>query len=394
MAERIDQATARRIALAAQGFGRDRSGRVDVRHFRAAMRDMGVLQLDSVNVVVRSHYLPVFSRVGSYDHAALDRYTAHSSEIFEYWGHEASLLPVDLYPSFRWRMDDAAVRPWRRAAALMREHPGYIESVEDQIRDEGALSVSDLHDRGERTGNWWGWGPGKIALEYLFAVGRISAYRGRQFTRVYDLAERIVPAEHFNAPVPDREAAYRRLLLKGARHHGIGTGADIGDYYRLHMPTARPILRDLAAEGALIEVEVPGWRGPVYLHPDAVRARSSRGTALLSPFDPVVWYRDRAERLFGFHYRIEIYVPEPKRRFGYYVLPFLLDGDLVGRVDLKAHRSAGVLEVRSAFHEEDVSPSVVAGPLCDELELLAGWLGLDSVSYGDRGNLVSALAKI
>ena len=355
------------------------------------LRTIGLLQLDSVNVAVRSHYLPVFSRVGGYERAALDSYASHSGELFEYWGHEASLLPVDMFPLFRWRMDDAVGRPWRRVTALRDEHPGYIEKVENEIATRGPLTVSQLADPGERTGPWWGYGRGNVALAYLFAAGRISARRGKQFIRIYDLTERIIPTDVFARRAPERSVAYRFLLELSARHHGIGTAADLGDYYRLHMPTARPILEELAADGVVVRVDVPGWRGPTYLYPDAVRAKTMRGTALLSPFDPLVWNRDRAERLFNFHYRIEIYVPKAKRRFGYYVLPFLLDGELVGRVDLKAHRDTGDLEVRTAHHEDGVDVPRVAGALRDELDGLASWLELDRVIHADKGNLIRAL---
>lgn len=394
MTQLIDAGTARRIALAAQGFHTTRaSGRVDVRHYRKLLRTLGLLQLDSVNVLVRSHYLPVFSRLGAYDRTALDRFTSHSRELFEYWGHEASLLPIDVYPLLRWRMKAFATKPWRRAQALMKDHPGYLDRVVQQIAERGPSTVSDLAERGERTGSWWGYGPSKTALEWLFAIGRLSAYRGKQFIRVYDLAERLIPAEVYSVTSPDRDDCYRELLLRAARFHGLGTAADLADYYRLHIPTARPLLAELAAEGHLVEATVPGWRHPAYLHPDAAIPRRDRGTTLLSPFDPVVWHRDRAHRLFGFHYRIEIYVPQAKRVHGYYVLPFMLDGDLVGRVDLKAHRKTGTLEVRGAFHEADVDPKTVAGPLRDELARLAGWLELDTVTHGDRGNLMPTLAK-
>ncbi len=394
MVERIDPTAARRIALAAQGFGRLRArGRVDVRHFRKLMRSVGLLQLDSVNVIARSHYLPAFSRIGPYDRGALDRYAAHSRELFEYWGHEASLLPVEDFPLFRWRMESFARRPWRRARELMSEHPGYIEQVEEEIRERGPLTVSDFTDRGGRRGPWWGWGPGKVALEYLFATGRVSARRGPQFIRVYDLAERMIPVEHYRGTPAPQHDAYRQLLLRSARFHGVGTSADLADYYRLHLPTARPILEELAGDGLLVRAEVPGWRGPTYLHPEAVRARSAAGTALVSPFDPLVWNRDRALRLFDFHYRIEIYVPEPKRTYGYYVLPFLHDGHLVGRVDLKAHRTSGNLEVRSAHHEAGVDPAHVAGPLREELCRVAQWLRLDGIVFADRGSLMPALQR-
>ena len=354
------------------------------------MRSVGLLQLDSVNVVTRSHYLPAFSRLGPYNRGVLDHYASRSGEVFEYWGHEASLLPMEDFPLFRWRME--AEPPWRRVRDLEREHPGYIDSVEEEVRRRGPLTVSDLADGGSRTGPWWGYGRGKIALEWLFATGRITAYRDEQFTRIYDLTERVVPPDIHRRPAPDPIVAHRQLLVRAAGYHGVGTVADIADYYRLHVPTARRLLADIAAEGTLMEVEVDGWRGPTYLHPGAVHPRRIHATALLSPFDSLVWQRERTERLFGFRYRIEIYVPRPQRIHGYYVLPFMLDGELVGRVDLKAHRSEGVLEVRGAYHEPELEVGRVAAELRQELERMAGWLGLERVRVVVNGNLARALA--
>lgn len=385
---RIDQA--RRVALAAQGFSTPRPrGSADRRHFRRVFRTAGLLQLDSVNVVSRSHYLPVLARLGPYDRDRLDAYTTHPNEIYEYWGHEASLLPVDTYPLFAFRMED--MKPWQRVAALEKDHPGYVKAVYEEIGAHGPLTVSDLADPGARTGPWWGYGSGKIALEWLFATGRITAWRDRNFTRVYDLTERVLPQEALDAePLPQPEA-YRRLLLLAAQHHGLGTAADLADYYRLHNPTARPILESLATDGLLEEVEVPGWRGPVYMDPGAVMPRRAQGTALLSPFDPVVWHRDRTERLFDFRYRIEIYVPKEKRVYGYYVLPFLMDGELVARVDLKADRTERVLRVQAAHIEPDRDSSEVAARLATSLEEMAAWLGMDQVVVVQRGGLAPTL---
>jgi uncharacterized protein YcaQ len=350
---------------------------------------MQLLQLDSVNVVARSHYLPMFARLGPYDRDALNDWTSHSGEMFEYWAHEASVLPIDHYPLLRWRMDEP-VR-WRRYRELVEEHPGYIESVLAEVALNGPLTVGDLEDAGDRIGPWWGYGRGKIALEYLFAMGHITGYRTGNFTRLYDLPERVLPADLLDAEPPTQEEAYEELLMRSAAAHGIGTAADLFDYYRLHGPTARPILQRMAEAGRLEIVEVPGWKGPVYLHPDAVRPRSVGGSALLSPFDPVVWNRDRALRLFDFHYRIEIYVPKPKRIHGYYVLPYLVDGHLVGRVDLKLDRAEGRLLVQGAFHEEGADPAHVARRLAGDLTTMAAWLGAEDVEVRDYGNLVGRL---
>ena len=383
---------ARRIALAAQGFGLARPpGRIDRRHFRKVIAHVGLLQLDSVNVLQRSHYLPVWSRLGAYPMEALDEFTARSGEMFEYWGHVASLLPVKLYPLMRWRMDEIEAGP--RTQRMMREHPEYVDMVYDEIAAHGPLTVSDLSDPGARTGPWWGHGKGKIALDWLFSKGKITAYRNGNFGRLYDLPERVIPADHLSAPKVERLDAFRRLLVLSARHHGVGTAADLADYYRLHRPTARRVIAELAAAGELEEIAVQGWAQPAYLHPAAQLPRRAHGTALLSPFDSLVWERDRTERLFGFRYRIEIYVPKPERVYGYYVLPFLLDGRLVGQVDLKADRSRGVLMVQAAHCEPDHEPAAVAPRLASELLAMSRWLGLGDVAIARKGNLATALRK-
>ena len=384
---------ARRIALGAQGFsGTPPTGRIDVRHFRRVMDTLGLIQLDSVNVCVRTHYMPFYSRLGPYDRDRLDEWLNESGENIEYWAHEASVFPVDRYPLWRWRM--AEMRPWRRTLALMEEHPGVIEDVYGQVRDHGPLTVQDLDAPNHRNEPWWGYGPGKLALEHLFARGEISALRTGNFVRRYDLPERMLPDGMLEQSLIPKEEAYRRLLHEALRSHGIGTALDIIDYHRLHAPSARPILADMADRGDIEEVSVPGWRGPVYLDPAAVRPRTITGATLVSPFDPIVWYRDRTERLFGFRYRIEIYVPERDRVFGYYVLPLLLDGSLVGRVDCKADRSEGRLLVRGAFSEAGTDPIAVSRALASELERFARWLGLDGIVIERNGDLAPRLTEL
>ena len=388
----LSNAQARRIALAAQGFSDPRpSGRVDRRHFRKVIGQIGLLQLDSVNVLQRSHYLPMWSRLGPYPAEALDQYTSHSGEMFEYWGHVASLLPVELHRLLRWRMDE--MRPGPRTTAMLEDHPEYLESVLDEISEHGPLTVSDLSDPGTRTGPWWGHGKGKIALDWLFSIGKLTAYRNGNFGRLYDLPERVIGADHLNSPTPTKEEAFRELLTLSAQHHGIGTAADLCDYYRLNVPFSRPILAEMVAAGELEEVTVEGWSRPAYLDPAAKLPRRIETAALLSPFDPVVWERDRVERLFGFFYRIEIYVPEPDRIHGYYVLPFLMDDALVARVDLKADRKNSRLLVKGSFHEESVDPEEVAGRLAPEVEAMGTWLGLSAVEIYDNGNLASHLER-
>ena len=383
---------ARRVALAAQGLHRPRPpGRRDRRHFRRLVADLGVLQLDSVNVVARSHYLPAFARLGPYDHDRLDRYLADGHEVFEYWGHEASVMPSSLHPYLRWRM--AAMRPWGRVRSLLEEHPEYVQAVYDELVARGPLTVGQLSDPGSRTGPWWGHGRGRAALDWLFATGRITARRDHRFVRVWDLPERHLPSTILAQDAVPAEEAHEHLLMRAAKHHGVGTAKDLADYYRLNVPRSRPILERLAEAGRLRRVEVEGWRQPAYLHPEATRPRRVSGTALLSPFDSLIWERQRTERLFGFRYRIEIYVPERDRVHGYYVLPYLMDGALVARVDLKARREQSVLAVRAAHVEPGREGRVVAEPLARDLEAMARWLGLDAVTPESRGNLARALRR-
>lgn len=390
--KRVSLPAARRIALGAQGFNdRSPTGAVTARHFRRVLDRMTILQLDSVNVVSRSHYLPMLSRLGPYDRAKLDAFLYRSGENFEYLGHEASITSQELHPLLRWRMQKSR---WKRAVALEKELPGYVQAVLDEVRTEGPRSVKDLNDPGERTGPWWGQSKGKVALEWLYTSGRLAIReRNNMFVTVYDLPERVIRPEVLAEPDVDEEEAFRQLLMLGARSHGIGTAADIADYFRLRMPVARPLFADLVDSGALEMVEVDGWTEPALLHPEAKRPRAITGRALLSPFDPIIWFRPRAERLFDFEYRIEIYVPEPKRVYGYYVLPFLLDGELVARVCLKADRKDGVLLVRGSYAEEGVDIDRVSSELSGALDEMAGWLDLHDVHVADHGNLATPLRR-
>lgn len=379
---------ARRISLAAQGFNGGRpSGRIDVRHFRRVMDTIGLVQLDSVNVCIRTHYMPFYSRLGPYDRVALDRWLNESHENFEYWAHAAATLPADRHRLWRWKMEESG--PWRRAETVLENHPELLGDVLRQVQRNGPLTVSDLDAPNHRDEPWWGYGPGKVALEVLFERGDISALRTGNFMRLYDAPERVIPVEFLEAPTLSKEAAHRVLLLDAVRHHGIGTENDIADYFRLKLRVSAPLLAEMAASGQIEEVEIRGWSGPVYMDPNAVRPRRIEGATLLSPFDPVTWHRERAERLFDFQYRIEIYTPEPQRVYGYYVLPFMLDGELVGRVDLKADRKHGSLLVRSAWHEQNAAPARVAEPLARELETFAAWLGLSGIKVGTKGNLAA-----
>lgn len=385
---RADQA--RRIHLAAQGFTTPRpAGRVDRRHVRRVFERLGLLQIDSVNVLVRSHYLPLFSRLGPYDRALLDRFAYRQHEAFEYWGHEASLIRSELQPLLRWRM--AREHQWSGMREFGRENGPLIETVLRDVLARGPISAGELDEAERKKGPWWGWGDTKRALEHLFYTGRVGALRRDSFERVYCDPRLVLPPAVADAPTPDERDALVALLEQSARGHGIGTARDLADYFRLPITEVRPLLHEMAGAGLLQEIAVQGWKDPAYLHPDATLPRRVDASALVSPFDSVMWERDRVERVFGFRYRIEIYVPKPKRTFGYYVLPFLLGDRYVARVDLKADRSDSCLLVRAAHAEEGVDHLEVAERLAVELRTLAGWLGLDDVTVVDQGDLAPAL---
>jgi uncharacterized protein YcaQ len=391
----ISLATARRIALGAQGFGAPRpTGRVDRRHVRRLFAAVGVVQIDSVNVIVRSQELPLWARLGAHRRDLLTGMGA-DNELFEYWAHMASLVPIEMHPLFRWRMEGAreGKGTWTGLAILAREQPGFVEAVYELVRDRGPASAGELASGGPRSEAWWGWSSTKIALEYLFWCGRISARRRASFERVYDVTERMIAPEVLARPTPAESDAKRALLELAGRNIGIGTTRDLADYYRLNIPESRPLVADLVEEGALVEVAVEGWTERAYMHRDARIPRRIAAATVLSPFDSVVWERSRNERLFDFHYRIEIYTPAPKRIFGYYVLPFLLGDRLVARVDLKADRHNGALLAHGAFAEAGVEPDAVAVPLARELRALAAWLELDRVVTGTRGDVAGPLAR-
>src|SRR3954454_18525926 len=373
--ESLSLTQARRLAIAAQGLHRPRRPvAADRRHLRQVLRHTGLLQIDSVNVLQRAHYLPVFSRIGAYPTTVLDRMAYRDRELFEYWGHEASLLPVELHPLLRWRMRRAEEKfeTWGRMAQLAREQPGYVDHVLGLVRDAGPLTAGEIAAEEKRSKDHWGWNWSneKLALEFLFWTGRVTTADRRNFERVYDVPERVIPAQALNAPTPTEEEAHRELLARAAASCGVGTVGDLADYYRIRTPQARPRIAELVEDGRLVEVGVEGWRQPAYALAGLAVPRKSAGRALLVPFDPLVWERDRTERLFGFRYRVEIYVPAPQRVHGYYVLPFLLDDGLVARVDLKSDRQAGLLRVHGAF-AEPTAPAHTAGELAAELRGLA-----------------------
>ena len=406
----LSAAVARRIALAAQGFARPRStGNLDVRHVRGVLAQVGLLQLDSVNVLSRSHYLPLFSRLGPYPHELIDRMAAHSGpgaeehgwpsperrELFEYWGHEASLLPVDSHRLLRWRMARADREAWGGMLRLSAEKPELIAEVLEMVRELGPIRARETgHSRAKGPAEMWSWHDGKTALEYLFYDGRVAAAGRRNFERSYDLPERVLPAAALAAPTPSEEDAQRELVRISARCLGVATEPDLGDYFRLPRAASKARVGELVENGELLPVAVEGWEAPAYLWPSARRPRRIQARALLSPFDSLVWCRPRTERLFSFRYRLEIYTPAAKRVHGYYVLPFLLGDRLVARVDLKADRKASTLRVLGAFYEPGHDEDEVARELATELELMRSWLSLQRLSvraHGDLGQKLKAM---
>jgi uncharacterized protein len=394
---------ARRIALGAQGFTDARpGGEVSRRHLRRVLDRVRLLQLDSVNVAVRAHYMPLFSRLGPYpvelvDDAAWSHQARRPRLLVEYWAHEASLVPVEDWPLFRWRMRDYERKYAHRFEELLKNVPGLFDDVLAAVKELGPIGAGPLEDalgleRAKKSGGWW-WSRSDVkhACEWLFATGELTTGTRRSFQRLYELPERVLPPEVLSAPPVSDEEAARRLMLSAAVAHGIGTEPDLRDYYRLPPGRSKAALESLVAEGLIEPVTVTGWRHPAYRHVEARVPRRVEGRALLCPFDPLIWRRERTERIFGFHYRIEIYVPEPKRVYGYYVFPFLLDGQLVGRVDLKTDRTAGVLRARGVFAEPGVDTKRVAHELAGELRTMAGWLGLDAVEVSANGNLARPL---
>jgi uncharacterized protein YcaQ len=386
---------ARRMALAAQGFtDRRPTGRVDRRHLRRVFDRIGLIQIDSVNVLVRSQELPLFARLGPHPRTMIADAT-RDGEVFEYWAHMASHLPTDQHRLFRWRMESVRTRGWRMIREMAARRDGFVDDVLARIRDEGPVVAADVSVREGRKGPWWDWDDAKTALEFLFETGQLAVTRrARDFARVYDLPERVLPAAVLAAPAPAEHDARKELLERAARAQGVATLADLADYHRQRVPTCRPLVAELTEEGRLIAAQVEGWKQRAYVHPAAKIPRRVDGRALLSPFDSLVWNRDRTERVFGFRYRIEIYTPLPKRVYGYFVLPFLLDGHLVGRVDLKADRASGTLLVQAAHAEPGVDTAAVAAGLAAELESMATWLELDRVVSVGRGDLAPDLGGV
>lgn len=390
----LSLAQARRVALAAQGFADPRPAEVGTRALTRVLGRIAVLQIDSVNVVSRAHYVPLYSRLGPYDRDLLHR-AAHRSprRVFEYWGHMASYNRVDLHPALRFRMATGD-EMWSGMRRLIEDKPDFVDWVYAEVVDRGPLTAREIEsDVPRRTDHWgWNWSDVKVALEWLFYLGRVTAARRNQaFERVYDLPERVLPRAVLEAPTPTPADAHLTLLRVSAAALGVATAQDLRDYFRLQVAPTKAGIAALVESGELLPVEVEGWRRQGYLWHQARVPRAVRAQALLSPFDSLIFERTRLLDLFDYHYRIEIYVPAPKRVYGYYVYSFLLGERIVARVDLKADRQAGVLRVLGAWAEQHAPPET-AERLADELATFAGWLGLDAIVVGDRGDLSAALS--
>jgi len=397
MVETLSAKDARRIALAAQGFGRPRPAAPGKRHLLSTIEALGVVQIDSVNVISRSHYLPLFSRLGSYDRSLLEAMAwGKTPDLAEYWAHEASLTPLSTHPLLRWRMQDAldGVGVWKNVSGFLRSHADFIDKALAAVAERGPLAASELDLGAKGEGGWWGWSEGKRAMECLFWTGRLTtATRRGSFERVYGMPERVLPQAIVQTPTPSRAEACRELLKISARAMGVATERDLRDYFRLSVTDARDGVAALVADGTLTPVAVKGWGQPAYLWPDARRPRAVKTTALLSPFDNLIWFRERTERMFGVRVRLEIYTPAHKRTHGYYVLPFLQDEAITARVDLKADRKAGKLLVLAAHAEPDADEAT-ADRLAEELTLMASWLGLSGVEVRPTGDLAPKLGSI
>ncbi|WP_019854770.1 winged helix-turn-helix domain-containing protein [Actinopolyspora mortivallis] len=400
----MSSAEARRTALAAQGFtDASVSGVPDRRQLRRVLARTGLFQLDSVSVAVRAHYMPLFSRLGPYDRELLDSAAWNPTRrrprmLVEYWAHEASLLPVADWPLLRWRMRELGDPRRRGNRELLERSPKLPDEILTAVKEAGPVSAGALERElggGTRSGKgvWWNRSDTKRACELLFAAGELTTATRRGFERLYDLPERVLPPEVL-AEEPDAEEASLHLVSRAARAQGVATEPDLRDYYRLSARRSHAAVSELVERGELEPVRVRGWSEQAYLHRGARTPRSVRARALLSPFDPLVWYRPRAERVFGFHYRLEIYVPRQHRKHGYYVFPFLLDDGLVARVDLKSDRKSGQLWVPGAFAEPGVDTGRVARELAAALREMAGWLGLHRVRVGQRGDLAPVLRAL
>jgi uncharacterized protein YcaQ len=396
--EHLSLRQARRIALAAQGFADPLpTGKVTARHLHRVLARTQLLQIDSVNVFARAHHMPVYSRLGPWPTELLDDVAFRRREVFEYWGHMASYLPVGLQPLLRWRMARAEAHEegWGAIVRLNQERPAFVSELLKRVEAEGPVSAGQLRAETRQLGPWWGWDDVKMALEYLFWSGQVAISRRTSgFERVYDVPERVLPAAVLQIPTPTRDDAQRELVRLSARSLGVATERDLRDYFRLTPTDGRAAVRALVDEGALLPVTVDAWKDQAYLSAGAVMPRWVRRDTLLSPFDPLVWERSRTERLWDVDYRIEIYTPAAKRVYGYYCLLFLHDEQIAARVDLKADRKAGVLRVAAAWVEPGAVPGRTAEALALELRRAALWQGLGEVLVEDRGDLARELRSV
>ena len=387
MAKRLDAlsiADARALALAAQGFDTPRpASKATQRHVNSLIRRLGVIQIDSVNVLVRSQELPLFSRLGNHDRNAIPKAT-ESKKIFEYWGHEAAHLPVEIHPLFRWKMEAARLgkaRHWG-LTSFYDDNKAFVKRMLKHVETNGSTTALAMSTRTEKRGadkkTWWDWDEAKVGLEYLFLTGQLmSRGRGTDFARIYDTPERVLPRQVLDAPTPTEHDARKQLLIRSSIAKGVATVGDLADYYRQKPAAVKPLIAELIEEGELRTVAVDGWTEKAFVHRSAKLPKQLHATALLSPFDSLVWCRPRNERLFYFHYRIEIYTPKEKRKFGYYVLPFMMNGQMVGRVDLKADRANSKLQVHSVHTEKGIKRATINDALNNELRAMANWLDLN-----------------
>lgn len=398
----LSAAEARRAALGALGFAERKPARAGIAHVRATATRLGAIQIDSVNVLARAHYLPTFSRYGPYPTSALDDLAHTRRELFEYWGHAACFLPMDVYPLMRWRMANQR-EGW---ASLSRKQRNFIEAVHQEVTERGALAAGELSRGGKSTGPWWGWSNGKEALELLFREGRVAIAGRRNFERLYDIPERVIPPELLQTPHPPAEVAKKTLLVRAAQAMGIGTAKDIAQYFHIDAwwdrlsadgrrarATTQLLFDELVEDGRLQCVSVESWTQPAYAVPGLRVPRAIDVRAIVSPFDPLMWERKWTKAVFGFDYQIEIYVPAPKRIYGYYVLPFVKGDRFAARVDLKADRKSSTLLVHAAYLEPGRDSRETAEALATELRSLASWLSLRSFAVGPKGDLARPLKR-
>ena len=402
MSESLSRDEARRLALHSLGFAGKRPARAGAAHVRATAERLGAIQIDSVNVLARAHYLPTFSRYGAYPTKALDDLAHGRRELFEYWGHAACFLPIDLYPLMRWRMElRTEAFGW-----FKKPRRDFMEAVYQEVASRGPLAASEISMAGKSKGPWWGWSDGKLAVELLFRSGRLAIAGRRNFERLYDVPERVLPAQVIAAPAVEAREARKQLLVRAARAMGVGTAKDIAQYFHIdawwdrasvngRKPPAKTqeLFDELVEDGRLESLRVEGWKRPGYVIPGAKVPGRVDAQALVSPFDPLMWERKWTKAVFDFDYQIEIYVPAPKRVYGYYVLPFLLGDRFAARVDLKADRKTSTLLVHAAYAEAGRDKGEVATALAAELRVLASWLSLDSFRVGQKGDLARPLGR-